>query len=177
MNLERAPFGGEKLRIPSLLFVEKMRTQSRFNVSQLMGVSLGFPCESAHGGFHVSASMVTREARVLKPVRRAWQLMRVAPASEDKGRKVTHNASSKVAVVVERMLLPMLDTPLRPHVVFDALDEAEQSELDLVDEVDRRHPGATADATSFLGHMAAMYERYRASCWVRGGGYVEVSKG
>ena len=32
VNLERAPFGGEKLRIPSLLFVEKMRTQSRFNV-------------------------------------------------------------------------------------------------------------------------------------------------
>lgn len=32
VNVERAPFGGEKLRIPSLLFVEKMRTQSRFNV-------------------------------------------------------------------------------------------------------------------------------------------------
>ena len=32
VNLERAPFGGNKLRIPSLLFFEKMRTQSRFNV-------------------------------------------------------------------------------------------------------------------------------------------------
>ena len=32
VNVERAPFGGMKLRIPSLLFVEKMRTQSRFNV-------------------------------------------------------------------------------------------------------------------------------------------------
>ena len=31
-NVERAPFGGLKLRIPTLLFVEKMRTQSRFNV-------------------------------------------------------------------------------------------------------------------------------------------------
>ena len=31
-NVERAPFGGPKLRIPNLLFVEKMRTQSRFNV-------------------------------------------------------------------------------------------------------------------------------------------------
>jgi hypothetical protein len=36
VNVERAPFGGEKLRIPSLLFVEKMRTQSRFNVSFLV---------------------------------------------------------------------------------------------------------------------------------------------
>jgi hypothetical protein len=35
VNRERAPFGGWKLRIPSLLFVEKMRTQSRFNVRVL----------------------------------------------------------------------------------------------------------------------------------------------
>ena len=33
VNVERAPFGGVKLRIPTLLFAEKMRTQSRFNVS------------------------------------------------------------------------------------------------------------------------------------------------
>lgn len=33
VNVERAPFGGMKLRIPTVLFVEKMRTQSRFNVS------------------------------------------------------------------------------------------------------------------------------------------------
>lgn len=32
VNMEKAPFGGQKLRIPTLLFVEKMRTQSRFNV-------------------------------------------------------------------------------------------------------------------------------------------------
>ena len=34
VNMEKAPFGGMKLRIPSLLFIEKMRTQSRFNVSR-----------------------------------------------------------------------------------------------------------------------------------------------
>lgn len=32
-NIEKAPFGGMKLRIPTTLLVEKMRTQSRFNVS------------------------------------------------------------------------------------------------------------------------------------------------
>jgi hypothetical protein len=32
VNRERAPFGGHKLKIPNLLFMEKMRTQSRFNV-------------------------------------------------------------------------------------------------------------------------------------------------
>ena len=35
VNIEKAPFGGMKLKIPSLLFIEKMRTQSRFNVSIL----------------------------------------------------------------------------------------------------------------------------------------------
>ena len=33
VNIEKAAFGGEKLKIPMLLFVEKIRTQSRFNVS------------------------------------------------------------------------------------------------------------------------------------------------
>lgn len=107
--------------------------------------------------------------------------MRAAPTTEEeeagKARKATHNASSKVAVVVERMLLPMLDTPLRPHVLFDALEEEDQGVLDLVDEVDRRHPGAAADATSFLGHMAVLYERYRAGCWARGGGYAPAATG
>ena len=32
-NVERAQLGGFKLRIPSVLLTEKMRTQSRFNVS------------------------------------------------------------------------------------------------------------------------------------------------
>lgn len=38
VNLERAPFGGMKLRIPSLLYDEKMRTQTRFNVSRVICV-------------------------------------------------------------------------------------------------------------------------------------------
>ena len=32
-NVERAPYGGLKLKIPSSLLAEKLRTQSRFNVS------------------------------------------------------------------------------------------------------------------------------------------------
>lgn len=32
-NLERAHLGGYKLRIPTMLLTEKMRTQTRFNVS------------------------------------------------------------------------------------------------------------------------------------------------
>lgn len=32
-NVERAQLGGYKLRIPTVLLTEKMRTQTRFNVS------------------------------------------------------------------------------------------------------------------------------------------------
>lgn len=35
-NLERAQMGGYKLRIPHALLTEKMRTQSRFNVSKTL---------------------------------------------------------------------------------------------------------------------------------------------
>lgn len=35
VNREAAPYGGVKLRIPQLLFLEKKRTQARFNVSAL----------------------------------------------------------------------------------------------------------------------------------------------
>ena len=34
-NVERAPYGGWKLKIPVTLLAEKLRTQSRFNVSFL----------------------------------------------------------------------------------------------------------------------------------------------
>ena len=37
-NVERAPYGGEKLKIPVTLLAEKLRTQSRFNVSGALGV-------------------------------------------------------------------------------------------------------------------------------------------
>lgn len=45
-NVERAPYGGLKLKIPVTLLAEKLRTQSRFNVSFLVFFSLFF---SLHG--------------------------------------------------------------------------------------------------------------------------------
>ena len=35
-NVERSPYGGMKLKIPTSLLAEKLRTQSRFNVSSVM---------------------------------------------------------------------------------------------------------------------------------------------
>jgi hypothetical protein len=86
-----------------------------------------------------------------------------------KGRKLMHNASSKVAVVVEKMLLPLLDVPLRHHVVFDA--EVDQAELDLMEEVDKQHPGVMADSHSFARHFDTLFDRYKAYV----GGYTAVA--
>lgn len=82
----------------------------------------------------------------------------VAHDGKGGGKKTLHNASTKVAVVVERMLLPLLDTPLRSHVTFVPVDE--QSEFDLMEEVERRRPDVMSDAAAFRGHFQSLYERY-----------------
>jgi hypothetical protein len=94
-----------------------------------------------------------------------------ASGEEGKGRKLMHNASSKVAVVVEKMLLPLLDAPLRSHVAFDA--EADQAELDLMEEVDKQHPEAMADSRSFVSHLGTLFDRYKAYA----SGYGAVGRG
>ena len=71
-----------------------------------------------------------------------------------------HNASSKVAVVVEKMLLPLLDAPLRSHVVFDAVSD--QTEMDLMEELEKQHPDVMADPGLFSGHLLTLFDRYQA---------------
>lgn len=89
-----------------------------------------------------------------------------------KGRKQMHNASSKVAVVVEKMLLPLLDVPLRTHVGFEPV--ADQAELDLMEEVDRRNPGLMTDCGAFTRHLLNLFDRYRGG-WGGSTGYGRVS--
>lgn len=159
-NVERAPFGGQKLRIPNLLFVEKMRTQSRFNVREFVRVLAGF--RGACVG------------RCIKTDARRAQLMRTgvqAPPEDATSfpeepvveRKGVHNASSKVSLVVQRMLFPLLEGPMRTHVVLDT--EANQVELDLLDQVGRDKPGLMDDQQGFVQHLLGLIERYR---WRRG---------
>lgn len=42
VNREAAPYGGVKLRIPQLLYLEKKRTQARFNVSPRRSANRGW---------------------------------------------------------------------------------------------------------------------------------------
>ena len=150
VNTEKAAYGGLKLRIPTLLFVEKMRTQTRFNVSSDCRVAAG----SVLKLFYPS------------------QLMRMGTpgpsqvASETGGAheraKVAHNASSKVSLVVQKMLFPILDSPMRTHVLLDS--EADQVELDLLDQVGRQNPSLLDDQQGFIAHLQSLLERYRRRC-------------
>lgn len=86
---------------------------------------------------------------------------------QGKERKVMHNASSKVSVVVHRMLFPLLESPMRTHVLLD--NDADQAELDLLDQMGRRNPGIMDDQQTFVQHLLGLVERYK------GGGYARVS--
>ena len=148
VNLENAAFGGLKLRIPSTLLVEKMRTQTRFNVSQF--------CRAARerAGPSVSREGVFRE-RVLKEARRQMMRMEVQKGKE---RKAIQNASSKVNLVIQRMLLPLLEVPMRSHVSFE--DNGDELELALLDHVSSTRPEVMADEQSFLGYFQVLFQRY-----------------
>jgi hypothetical protein len=87
------------------------------------------------------------------------------------GTKQAHNASSKVNLVVRKMLLPLLDTPMHPHVVFDA--EEDQEELDLLEKMDRTRPELLADSKSFVQHLQDLLSRYHAYA----SGYSPVNTG
>jgi hypothetical protein len=96
------------------------------------------------------------------------------PVEDEKGgqckpHQQVHNASSKVSLVVHKMLLPLLETPLKTHVVFDA--EADQAELDLLEQVDRNRPELLEDPKSFIQHLQSLVSRYKAYA----SGYAQVS--
>jgi hypothetical protein len=80
-------------------------------------------------------------------------------AAESRERRPVHNASSKVSLVVQRMLFPMLDSPMRTHVLLDT--DEEQVELDLLDQLDRTRPGLMEDHGSFVQHLVGLLERDR----------------
>jgi hypothetical protein len=96
-----------------------------------------------------------------------------AASNSLKERKVVHNASSKVSLVVQKMLLPLLDTPMRTHVVFDV--ESDQVELDLMDQLGRTKPEVLDDSTTFVKHLQILFDRYRQGFCPTKGAYTRVS--
>ena len=83
----------------------------------------------------------------------------VSNNSQQKDRKTVQNASSKVSVVVQRMLLPLLDHPgMASHVVFEAEPSSPDPELDLMQKIFKKQPDLMGDKDSFLEHAAHLFD-------------------
>lgn len=75
-----------------------------------------------------------------------------------KERKTIQNASAKVNLVVQRMLLPLLDVPMRSHVSFDAGDV--ETGLDFMDHVGSIRPDLLSDEECFVQYARGLFQRY-----------------
>ena len=75
-----------------------------------------------------------------------------------KERKTVQNATSKISFVVHRMLLPLLDMPLRGHIRLDTDDD--QPEVDLMDQMRRKYPDVMSDRASFVKYFTDLFDRY-----------------
>ena len=170
VNTEKAAFGGLKLKIPTLLFVEKMRTQTRFNVSASARTRRAFGVK-IHSVLKLGRVQLMRSSMGPDPPPPGSPSGLAKDAMAVERGKTSHNASSKVNLVVQKMLFPMLDAPMRTHVLLDS--EADQAELDLLDQVGRQNPGLLEDQQGFLAHLQSLLERYRRRC--HGPSYERVS--
>lgn len=87
------------------------------------------------------------------------QMMRMdACKTGGKERKTVQNASAKVNLVVQRMLLPLLEVPMRSHVAFDSGDE--EAGLDFMDHVSVTRPELLTDEEGFVLHARGLFQRY-----------------
>jgi hypothetical protein len=75
-----------------------------------------------------------------------------------KERKIVQNASSKVSLVVQRMLLPLLEAPMRGYVVFEA--EHDDSMRELLDTMRQNKPELVEDRGEFLEHMGRIFDEF-----------------
>jgi len=85
--------------------------------------------------------------------------MRMDPVTSVKDRKAVQNASSKVSLVVQKMLVPLLEVPMKTHVSFDT--EEDEPERELMDHVQRKNPTIMNDKGSFLDFIGKMFDVYQ----------------
>ena len=130
-NVERAPHGGFKLKIPSMLLAEKLRTQSRFNVRGRCA-----------GGF--------------RRLFNVSQVMRTMASPSVKERKTSQSASSKIDSIVRQLFLPMLCMPAPPQTSFlpEDADDA------ILRQVAQDRPGALASEADFVEYMVGLYRKF-----------------
>jgi len=80
-------------------------------------------------------------------------------SKDPQGSRVLHNATSKVNLVVHRMLLPLVDMPMRPFIEFEA--GVDVVELDLIDHLREKNPTVMDDRASFVEYLKNLFDRYK----------------
>jgi hypothetical protein len=80
-------------------------------------------------------------------------------SKDPQGSRVLHNATSKVNLVVHRMLLPLVDMPMRPFIEFEA--GVDVVELDLIDHLREKNPTLMEDRAGFVEYLKNLFDRYK----------------
>ena len=135
-NVERAPYGGLKLKIPVTLLAEKLRTQSRFNVSGSSACAL-----RSTGALYLH-----------------WcaQVMRMSVAVKE--RKISQSAPSKIDSIVRQLFVPMLSMPTPTHTSF-ALEDCDET---LLRQVALDRPGSMGSEDAFIECMVQLYRKFQS---------------
>lgn len=71
--------------------------------------------------------------------------------------KLTQNASNKVNVVVQNVLLPLLSAPIGEFVSFQIRDSSEV-DRQYLEHLSEREPSSLKDRDSFVQKMTEMYD-------------------
>jgi hypothetical protein len=150
-NLERAQLGGYKLRIPTVLLTEKMRTQSRFNVSLVTMLVFHFrkidnPVTQCS---HVTTIFSYFNSPPPQTMRMNAQAVRAPP-------KNPVSAASKITKVVTEFFLPMTDCFVPAYTPLTQSPDAE--EMMLLERIWEMFPEAMRSREDFVDRMGMLYD-------------------
>ena len=135
-NVERAPYGGFKLKIPMTLLAEKLRTQSRFNVSDASYVCIVYCVFNIYIG--------------------ALQVMRMSVTAKE--RKISQSAPSKIDSIVRQLFIPMLSMPTPSHTSF-LVEDCEEA---LLRQVAQDKPDSLGSEAAFIECMVQLYRKFQS---------------
>ena len=141
-NLERAQLGGYKLRIPRTLLTEKMRTQSRFNVS-------------ARALLRVAIRPTDARVFQFAPTARR-QTMRMSAQAARPQPKNPMSAANKITRVVSDFFLPIAEGYVPEYTPLSTQPDADETQL--LERIWELFPDAMRSRDDFVDCMCQLYD-------------------
>ncbi len=145
-NIERAHLGGYKLRIPTMLLTEKMRTQSRFNVSKNIA-AFNASCQ-----IYISRILTGLPTHAPQTMRMSTQPVRPPP-------KNPMSAASKITKVVNEFFLPLADGFVPEYTPLTSTPDDE--EILLLERIWDAFPECMNTREKFVAKMGELYDNGR----------------